>query len=208
MLGSVAGVVDYGAFVDAVSVFPQMPEPGGLGLTITRSNAGMAGGPAVSSGVLSGARLWLSAVVTAPSIFMATYRSIFRSGQWSDTASLAGLGNQRLAAQPGDVRILQIKSCHGLCQALFVAPLKPKAIVFHLIAPLLFIDLATHQVPRIFGTMAAPVAVLTLLYGLIAVFTAHHPARWVRSKPKVSGLRNQPADVLRIGFGLQPATSK
>ena len=44
MLGSVAGVADYGAFVIAIIVFLAIPGPGNLALITSTGKGGLAGG--------------------------------------------------------------------------------------------------------------------------------------------------------------------
>ena len=60
MLGSFAGVADYGAFVLAVLVFLAIPGPGNLALVSSTAKGGIKGGLAATFGVMAGdqALMW------------------------------------------------------------------------------------------------------------------------------------------------------
>jgi threonine/homoserine/homoserine lactone efflux protein len=59
-----------------------------------------------------------------------------------------------------------------------------------------------------FGVMAATIAALTFLYGLIAVLIAHFMAEKIRANPKVSQGLTRLAGMFLIGFGIKLAISK
>ena len=208
MLGSVAGVADYGAFVVAIIVFLLIPGPGNLALITSTSKGGMAGGLGATLGVIAGDQLLLWAAVAGVSAVMASYPSIFRVVQWFGAVYLAGLGIKLLMAQPGDAPVLQIKPGHYFRQAMLITLLNPKAIVFYLAFFPLFVDPVTHQGVRTFALMAVTIAVLTFLYGLTSVLMTHYLAQRIRANPKVSGFLNKAAGVFLIGFGLKLAISK
>ena len=54
MLGSFAGVADYGAFVIAIVVFLAIPGPGNLALITSTGKGGIAGGMGATFGVIAG----------------------------------------------------------------------------------------------------------------------------------------------------------
>jgi len=59
MLGSFAGVADYGAFVFAIIVFLAIPGPGNLALITSTGKGGIAGGMGATFGVIAGDQVLL-----------------------------------------------------------------------------------------------------------------------------------------------------
>ncbi|MEO6018493.1 MAG: LysE family transporter [Polaromonas sp.] len=208
MLGSVAGVADYGAFVVAIIVFLLIPGPGNLALITSTSKGGIPGGLGATFGVIAGDQVLLWAAVAGVSAVMAAYPTAFHIVRWSGAVYLAWLGIKMLLARPGDAPLLQIKPRHYLRQAMVITLLNPKAIVFYMAFFPLFVDPATHQGLRTFGVMAATIAVLTFLYGLTSVLITHYMAERIRANPKISAFLNKAAGVFLIGFGLKLAISK
>ena len=208
MLGSVAGVADYGAFVVAIIVFLLIPGPGNLALITSTSKGGIRGGLGATFGVIAGDQVLLWAAVAGVSAVMAAYPTAFHIVQWAGAAYLVWLGIKMLLAQPGDAPILQIKPHHYLRQAMVITLLNPKAIVFYMAFFPLFVDPATHQGLRTFGVMAATIAMLTFMYGLTSVLLTHFLAERIRANPRISAFLNKAAGVFLIGFGLKLAISK
>ena len=208
MLGSFVGVADYGAFVVAIIVFLLIPGPGNLALITSTSKGGIAGGLGATLGVIAGDQLLLWAAVAGVSAVMAAYPTAFHAVQWLGAVYLTWLGVKMLVAKPGDAPILHIKPRHYLRQALLITLLNPKAIVFYLAFFPLFVDPAQHQGLKTFGVMAATIAALTFLYGLVAVLLTYHLAARIRANPKISTLLGKAAGVFLIGFGIKLAISK
>ncbi len=208
MLGSFAGVADYGAFVIAIIVFLLIPGPGNLALITSTSKGGIPGGLGATFGVIAGDQVLLWAAVAGVSAVMAAYPTAFHIVQWAGAVYLAWLGVKMLMAKPGDAPILQIKPRHYFRQALLITLLNPKAIVFYMAFFPLFVDPALHQGMTTFAVMAATIAGLTFLYGLTSVLITHFLAERIRSSPKVTSLLNKAAGVFLIGFGIKLAVSK
>jgi threonine/homoserine/homoserine lactone efflux protein len=208
MLGSFAGVADYGAFVIAIIVFLLIPGPGNLALITSTSKGGIAGGMGATFGVIAGDQVLLWAAVAGVSAVMAAYPTAFHVVQWAGAIYLAWLGIKMLMAKPGDAPILQIKPRHYFRQALLITLLNPKAIVFYMAFFPLFVDPKLHQGMTTFAVMAATIAGLTFLYGLTSVLITHFLAERIRSSPKVTSLLNKAAGVFLIGFGIKLAVSK
>ena len=93
-------------------------------------------------------------------------------------------------------------------QALLITLLNPKAIVFYMAFFPLFVDPARHQGLKTFGVMAATIAALTFLYGLVAVLLTYYLAARIRANPKISTLLGKAAGVFLVGFGIKLAISK
>jgi threonine/homoserine/homoserine lactone efflux protein len=84
----------------------------------------------------------------------------------------------------------------------------PKAIVFYMAFFPLFVDPTRHQGLVTFGAMAATIAVLTFLYGLVVVLLTHFLAERLRANPLVTRVLEKTAGVFLIGFGIKLAISK
>lgn len=208
MLGSFVGIADYASFVIAIIVFLLIPGPGNLALITSTSKGGVAGGLGATFGVIAGDQVLLWAAVAGVSAVMAAYPSAFQAVQWLGAAYLTWLGLKMLLAKPGDAPVLHILPRHYMRQALFITLLNPKAIVFYMAFFPLFVDPATHQGLKTFGVMAATIAVLTFLYGLVAVLLTYFLAERIRANPKVSATLEKMAGVFLIGFGVKLALSK
>ena len=208
MLGSFVGIADYASFVIAIIVFLLIPGPGNLALISSTSKGGVAGGLGATFGVIAGDQVLLWAAVAGVSAVMAAYPSAFQAVQWLGAAYLTWLGLKMLFAKTGDAPILHILPGHYLRQALFITLLNPKAIVFYMAFFPLFVDPTTHQGLKTFGVMAATIAVLTFLYGLVAVLLTYFLAERIRANPKVSATLEKIAGVCLIGFGVKLALSK
>ena len=208
MLGSFAGVADYGAFVIAIVVFLAIPGPGNLALITSTGTGGIAGGMGATLGVIAGDQVLLWAAVAGVSALMAAYPTAFHLVQWLGAAYLAWLGAKMLLAKPGDAPVLTMKTGHYFRQTLLITLLNPKAIVFYLAFFPLFIDPVQHQGLLTFGVMALTIAVLGFLYCFGVVLITHHMAERIRSNPRFTGFLQKLAGVCLIGFGLKMALTK
>ena len=208
MLGSFAGVADYGAFVIAIVVFLAIPGPGNLALITSTGKGGIPGGMGATFGVIAGDQVLLWAAVAGVSALMVAYPTAFHLVQWVGAAYLAWLGAKMLLARPGGAPVLKMKTGHYFRQTLLITLLNPKAIVFYLAFFPLFIDPAQHQGLLTFGVMAATIAALTFLYGLGAVLLTYFLAERLRANPRVSALLEKAAGVVLIGFGIKLALSR
>ncbi len=72
----------------------------------------------------------------------------------------------------------------------------------------MFVDPDKHQGLLTFGVMAATIAALTFLYGLVVVLLTHHLAERFRANPVWVSVLNKLAGVFLIGFGAKLALSK
>ncbi len=208
MLGSFFGVADYGAFIAAIIIFLLIPGPGNLALITSTGKGGIPGGLGATFGVIAGDQVLLWAAVAGVSAVMVAYPAAFHAVQWAGAAYLTWLGLKLLLVKPGDAPILQIKPRHYFRQALLITLLNPKAIVFYMAFFPLFVDPARHQGLKTFGVMAATIAVLTFLYGLVAVLLTYYLAEHIRANPKISATLQKAAGVFLIGFGVKLAISK
>lgn len=208
MLGSFVGITDYGTFIAAIIIFLAIPGPGNLALITSTAKGGISGGLGATLGVIAGDQLLLWSAVAGVSAVMVAYPAAFHAVQWLGAAYLAWMGLKMIRAKPGDAPLVQIKPRHYLRQALTITLLNPKAIVFYMAFFPLFVDPARHQGLKTFGVMAATIAVLTFLYGLVAVLLAHYLASHIRANPLISATLRKVAGMLLIGFGIKLAISK
>ena len=202
------GIADYPSFVIAVIVFLMIPGPGNLALITSTGKGGLRGGFACTFGVIAGDQVLMWLAVAGVAALLSAYPTAFHAVQWLGAAYLAWLGARMLLAKPGDKPVLEIKPRHYFKQAMLITLLNPKAIVFYMAFFPLFVDPAHHQGLVTFGVMAATIAVLTFLYGLIVVLLTHYFAERLRSNPKISGGLQKLAGVFLIGFGVKLALSR
>ncbi len=208
MLGSFAGVADYGAFVIAIIVFLAIPGPGNLALITSTGKGGIAGGMGATFGVMAGDQVLLWAAVAGVAALLATYPAAFHLVQWIGAAYLAWLGVKMLLAKPGSAPILKMKAGHYFRQSILITLLNPKAIVFYMAFFPLFVDPILHQGLATFGVMSATIAALTFAYGLSAVLLTYFLAARLRANPRISSALEKVAGVFLIGFGLKLALSR
>jgi leucine efflux protein len=202
------GVADYGAFVAAIVLFLAIPGPGNLALITSTSKGGVVGGLAATMGVIVGDQVLMWLAVAGVAALLAAYPSAFAAVQWLGAAYLAWLGFRMLTAKSGGAPVLDIKPRHYLRQAMVITLLNPKAIVFYMAFFPLFVDPARHQGLVTFGVMAATIATLTFLYGLVVVVLTHRLAEQLRARPQVGQVLNKLAGVFLVGFGIKLALSK
>ena len=126
--------------------------------------------------------------------------------QWLGAAYLAWLGCKMLLAKPGAEPVLHIEPRHYFRQAALITLLNPKAIVFYMAFFPLFVDPARHRGLLTFGVMAATIAALTFLYGLVAVLLTHHLAERMRANPLIGRVLEKLAGrVPASAFGIKLA---
>ena len=202
------GIADYGAFVAAIVLFLAIPGPGNLALITSTSKGGVRGGLGATMGVIAGDQVLMWAAVAGVATLLATYPTAFHAVQWLGAAYLAWLGFKMLTAKPGAKPILNIEPRHYFKQAALITLLNPKAIVFYMAFFPLFVDPARHQGMLTFGVMAATVAALTFVYGLIAVLLTHFLAERMRANPVVGRVLEKIAGLFLVGFGVKLALSK
>jgi threonine/homoserine/homoserine lactone efflux protein len=202
------GIADYGAFVAAIVLFLAIPGPGNLALITSTGKGGVRGGLAATFGVIAGDQVLLWMAVAGVAALLTAYPAAFSAVQWLGAAYLAWLGFKMLTAKPGSAPILNIRPRQYFQQALTITLLNPKAIVFYMAFFPLFVDPATHRGLITFGAMAATIAALTFLYGLIVTLLTHHMAERLRANPRVSGGLEKLAGVFLVGFGIKLALSK
>jgi threonine/homoserine/homoserine lactone efflux protein len=150
--------------------------------------------------------MWMA--VAGVAALLTAWPPAFNAVQWLGAAYLAWLGLRMLLAKAGDKPVLNIKPHHFFKQSFVITLLNPKAIVFYMAFFPLFVDPARHQGLLTFGVMAATIAALTFLYGLIVVLLTHRLAERLRASPAISNALQKVAGVFLIGFGVKLALSR
>ncbi|MDR6213563.1 LysE family transporter [Paracidovorax wautersii] len=202
------GVADYGAFVAAIVLFLAIPGPGNLALITSTGKGGLKGGMAATLGVIAGDQVLLWLAVAGVATLLATYPAAFHAVQWLGAAYLAWMGFKMVTARPGDAPVLQIRPRQYFRQAALITLLNPKAIIFYMAFFPLFVDPAQHRGLVTFGLMAATIAALTFLYGVVVVLLTHHLAARMRAQPLIARVLEKLAGTFLIGFGIKLAISK
>ena len=202
------GVTDYGTFVVTIIVFLLIPGPGNLALITSTSKGRIRGGLAATLGVILGDQVLMWLAVAGVAALLAAYPAAFHAVQWFGAAYLAWLGGKMLLAKPGAAPVLHIKPRHYLRQAMVITLLNPKAILFYMAFFPLFVDPANQRGLTTYAFMAVTIAVLTFVYGLVAVLLTHFLAERVRASPVISRVLEKVAGLFLIGFGIKLAVSR
>jgi threonine/homoserine/homoserine lactone efflux protein len=202
------GIADYGSFVVAVIVFLMIPGPGNLALITSTGKGGLRGGLGATFGVIAGDQVLMWLAVAGVAALLAAWPPAFHAVQWLGAAYLAWLGLRMILARPGDAPVLHILPRHYFRQALAITLLNPKAIVFYMAFFPLFVDPAQHRGLLTFGVMAATIAALTFVYGLVVVLLTHRLAEGLRARPVVGRTLGRLAGLFLIGFGIRLALSR
>ncbi|NIF15561.1 LysE family transporter [Pantoea sp. Cy-639] len=203
------GVTDYGAFVIAFLILLAIPGPGNFALIAATGKGGLKGGLAATCGVILGDQVLMWLAVAGVATLLAAYPAAFHVVQWAGAVYLAWLGLRMVLSKPGATpRESRMGNGHYLRQAMAITLLNPKAIMFYMAFFPLFIDPLRHQGMLTFAFMAATVAGLTLLYGLIAVLLTQRLAERLRANPRLVNLLERLAGVCLVGFGIKLAAMR
>jgi leucine efflux protein len=204
----VFGITDYWAFVLAIWVFLMIPGPGNLALIGSTSKGGLRGGLAASFGVIAGDQVLMWSAVAGVAAILKAAPTLFIAVQWLGAAYLVWLGLKMLRAKPGGAAVLEIKPRAFFNQAFFITLLNPKAIVFYMAFFPQFVDPAHHRGLLTFGVMAVTVALITLLYCVIAIAITHLAAERLRASPSIGVWLERVAGGMLVAFGVKLALGK
>lgn len=198
------GITDYGAFVIAFIIVLAIPGPGNFALITATGKGGIKAGMAATCGVILGDQVLLWLAVAGVATLLAAYPAAFHVVQWAGAAYLAYLGLRMLLSKPGGApRASRMDNGHYLRQTMMITLLNPKAIMFYMAFFPLFVDPVKHQGLVTFGFLALTVAVVTFLYGLLAVVLTHLLAERMRANPRIANLFERLAGVCLLGFGIK-----
>jgi leucine efflux protein len=201
------GITDYATFVTTVVIFLLIPGPGNLALVTSTGKGRVRGGIAATLGLIVGDQILMWTAVAGVAALLAAWPPAFHAVQWLGAAYLAWLGLRMLRARPGDAPVLQIRPRHYFRQALMITLLNPKAVVFYMAFFPLFVDPSRHAGLAPFVVMAATIAALTFVYGLIVTLLVHVLAERLRANPRIASAFQKAAGVFLIAFGVRLAIS-
>lgn len=203
------GITDYGAFVIAFIIVLAIPGPGNFALITATGKGGIKAGMAATCGVILGDQVLLWLAVAGVATLLAAYPAAFHVVQWAGAAYLAYLGLRMLLSKPGGApRASRMDHGHYLRQTMMITLLNPKAIMFYMAFFPLFVDPVKQQGLVTFGFLAVTVAVVTFLYGLIAVVLTHVLAERMRANPRISNMFERLAGACLVGFGIKLAAMR
>lgn len=202
------GVTDYPAFVVAFIIFLLIPGPGNLVIITSTTKGGLRGGFAATIGIILGDQVLSWMAVAGLAAVLAASPVAFEAVQWVGAIYLVWLGAKMVLAKPGSAPVLNIKPYHYLRQAMVITLFNPKAIVFYMAFFPLFVDPVQNRGLVTFGFLAATIAVLAFLYGVVAILLTHFLAERLRSSATISLVLEKIAGLCLIGFGLRLALSR
>ena len=202
-------IADYPAFVIAIVLFLALPGPGNLAIIASTAQARIRGGLAATLGIIAGDQILMWCAVAGVAALLKATPTAFAAVQWVGAAYLAWLGARMLLAKGAQgAAVIRIRPGHLFRQAFLITLLNPKAIVFYMAFFPLFVDPSRQPGLLTFGVMAATVAVLTFLYGLVATLLAHHLAERLRANPTITAALHKLTGIVLIGFGIRLAITK
>jgi len=202
------GVTDYPAFVVAFIIFLLIPGPGNLVIITSTTKGGLRGGFAATIGIILGDQVLSWMAVAGLAAVLAASPVAFEALQWVGAIYLVWLGAKMVLAKPGAAPVLNIKPYHYLRQAMVITLFNPKAIVFYMAFFPLFVDPVQNRGLVTFAFLAATIAVLAFLYGVVAILLTHFLAERLRSSAIISLVLEKIAGLCLIGFGLRLALSR
>jgi threonine/homoserine/homoserine lactone efflux protein len=202
------GVTDYPAFVVAFIIFLLIPGPGNLVIITSTTKGGLRGGFAATIGIILGDQVLSWMAVAGLAAVLAASPVAFEVVQWVGAIYLVWLGAKMVLAKPGAAPVLNIKPYHYLRQAMVITLFNPKAIVFYMAFFPLFVDPVQNRGLVTFAFLAATIAVLAFLYGVVAILLTHFLTERLRSSAIISLVLEKIAGLCLIGFGLRLALSR
>ncbi|MBN8506388.1 MAG: LysE family transporter [Burkholderiales bacterium] len=202
------GIADYWAFVLAVWVFLMIPGPGNLVLIGSTGKGGVRGGLAATAGVMAGDQLLMWSAVAGVAAVLKAAPALFAAVQWLGAAYLVWLGLKMMRARAGGAPALQVRPRQYFQQAFVITLFNPKAIVFYMAFFPQFVHPTQHQGLLTFGAMAVTVALITLLYCVLAIALTRLAAERLRASPIYGVWLERVAGGLLLGFGIKLALGR
>lgn len=199
------GIADFPAFAAAIWLFMMVPGPGNLVIASSAAQGQVRGGMAATLGIIAGDQIVIWCALVGVAALLHAYPAAFVVVQWLGAIYLAWLGVRLWRKSKKDEGGVSVRREGYFRQAFLITLLNPKSIVFYVAFLPLFIDPVRHQGMATFGAMALTVALLGLLYGLIATLVVRQFAVRLAGNRYVAMLARRLTSVFLIGFGLRLA---
>jgi len=200
------GIQDLGTFVAAVIVFLAIPGPGTFSLLTATGKGGPRAGYATLAGLALGDQILMWLAVIGVAALLKANLVLFGLVKYAGAAYLIWIGVQLLWQRGEGTGPVRMETGRYFRQGILVTLLNPKAIIFYMAFFPLFIDPAHHQGLATFATMAALIAVITLLYCSLLILTGHAMSQRVRQQPRLRRWLQSLAGVFLVGFGVRLGT--
>lgn len=198
------GISDIWTFILAVVVFLAIPGPGTFALLTATSKGGKSGGYIALMGLILGDQILLWLAVAGVAALLAANPLLFKAVQYAGAVYLIWIGISLL--RPGahpSTGLIPMQVGKYFHQGLLITVLNPKAIVFYMAFFPLFIDPQRHQGLLTFATMAALIALITLIYCTGIILIGNALSNRLRSNPTIGQWLQRAAGVFLIGFGIK-----
>lgn len=199
------GVQNYTSFVVAVIGFLLVPGPGNLILINATSHGGFMGGLAATVGVIVGDQLLLWAAIAGVAGLLMAHPTAFFAVKWIGAAYLIWVGVRLVMAKSeGDVKT-DTKTRHFARRAIAITLTNPKAILFYMAFLPQFLNPSRGRGITAYLFLAASLAVITFLYGVIMVSLAHKLVKSLSHRPGVGQMIKKGMGSFLIVFGISLA---
>ncbi|WP_069353810.1 LysE family transporter [Burkholderia cenocepacia] len=197
------GISDYWAFVVAILLFLAIPGPANLLLISSTCKGGVRGGLTTLSGILLGDQVLLWLALAGVATLLASRPFVFHSAQWIGGAYLGWMGLRMLISKSRTTDSRPLHDKHFLREALLVTALNPKAIIFYMAFFPLFIDPRHTHGWSTSMAMAATIACLSFVYGIVTVLVADRLATRLRADSRLTEWLRRLAGTFLIGCGIK-----
>ncbi|WP_305806397.1 leucine efflux protein LeuE [Stenotrophomonas sp. YIM B06876] len=198
------GIHDLGTFVVAVILFLMLPGPGTFTLLSATARGGLRGGYITLAGLMLGDQILIALAALGVAALLQAHPLLFAALRYAGAGYLLWVGLQLLRTPRPDAAIAPQQ--HGrrwFRQALLVALLNPKAIMFYMAFFPLFIDPATQRGAATFLTMAALIALISIGWCSVLVGGGQLMARRLAHHRRLGGWLRRLVGVCLIAFGIR-----
>lgn len=196
------GITDITLFVIAFLILLILPGPGNLALLTATSKSGVRAGIITLFGVMLGDQvlLWLATGGVAALLF--SYPAAFKLMQWIGAAYLAFLGLSLLWPKAAGNKAFSFKQGNYFVQGFLLTLLNPKAVMFYMAFFPQFIDADNHLGFITLLVMAATVATICFIYGVVFCLLTKVLAKPFQRHPKIASGFEKLAGLSLIYFAI------
>lgn len=196
------GINNPGAFAAAVMVFLMLPGPGTFTLLTATARGGARAGYASLAGLMLGDQVLILVAATGVAALLQTHPSLFSALRYAGAAYLIWVGAHLLPEPKTGALPLQ-QGRRWFRQALLVAVLNPKAILFYMAFFPLFIDRATQRGALTLAAMDVLILISSLGWSSVLIFGGQFIARRLAGHRRVGVWLRRAVGVCLVAFGLR-----